>query len=252
MSDEFKLAVYFDFENLALGVKEARYPSFEIGPILQRLVEKGRIIVKRAYADWEGYTDYKRPLHEAGVELIYVPKRRYSGKNSADIRMVVDAIDLCYSKDHVNFFVIASGDSDFTPLVTKLRENDKTVIGLGVKNSTSPLFVENCDEFIFYEDIVRLKQKRSTIDAKVPAKKAEAFQRIMDAIDALVRESKDVIWASMVKQTIKRKHPDFDEGYYGYGSFSQLITDMREQGLIEIEKDQKSGGFVITAVKESK
>ncbi len=252
MSDEYKLAVYFDFENIALGVKDANYPSFEIGPIIQRLVEKGRIIVKRAYADWESYQDYKRPLHEAGVELIYVPKRRYSGKNSADIRMVVDALDLCYSKDHVNFFVIASGDSDFTPLVSKLRENDKIVIGLGVKNSTSPLFVENCDEFIFYEDIVRLKQKRSTIDAKVPAKQAEAFQRILDAIEALARESKDVIWASMVKQTIKRKHPDFDEGYYGYGSFSQLISAMSETGLVEIEKDKKSGGFVITAYKESK
>ena len=252
MSDESKLAVYFDFENIALGVKEARYPSFEIGPLLQRLVEKGRVVVKRAYADWEGWQEHKRPLHEAGVELIYVPKRAYSGKNSADIRMVVDAMELCYSKEYVNLFVIASGDSDFTPLVAKLRENDKTVIGLGVKNSTSPLFVENCDEFIFYEDIVRLKQKRSSIDAKVPEKKAEAFQRTLDAIEALAREGKDVIWGSMVKQTIKRKHPDFDEGYYGYNAFSTLLTDMQKTGLVEVEKDQKSGGFIITAYKEAK
>ena len=250
MSDEAKLALFFDFENLALGIREARYPSFELNPILQRLVEKGKIVFKRAYADWETYSKDKRPLHEGGVELIYVPKRDYSGKNSADIRMVVDAMDLCYSKEHIDIFVVASGDSDFTPLVAKLRENDKTVIGLGVKNSTSKLLVENCDEFIFYEDLVRKKEKRSRLGAQIPKKKAEAFTRVMDAIEALVREDKEIIWASMVKQTIKRKFPDFNEGYYGFSSFSQLLSEMQKGRLVEIEKDSRSGGFVITGYQE--
>ena len=253
MTDDAKLAVFFDFENLALGVRDTQPPKqiFQVGPILQRLVEKGKIVVKRAYADWEGYAQYRRTLHESGVELIYLPKRGYSGKNSADIRMVVDAMDLCFSKEHLTIFVIASGDSDFTPLVTKLRENDKTVIGVGVKNSTSALFVENCDEFLFYEDLVRhTKKPRAQINSKVPKKKAEAFQRTLDAIEALVREAKDVIWGSMVKQTIKRKHPDFDEGYYGYSSFSQLLTDMQSNSIIDLEKDSKSGGYIITAFEE--
>lgn len=251
MSDEPKLALFFDFENLALGVRDAHFATFELNPILQRLVEKGKIVVKKAYADWEAYSKDKRPLHEGGVELIYVPRREYSGKNSADIRMVVDAMDLCSSKEHINMFVIASGDSDFTPLVSKLRENDKTVIGLGVKNSTSKLLVENCDEFIFYEDLVRKKAQRPGLsEKKIPKKKAEAFSRVMESIEALVREDKDVIWASMVKQTIKRKFPDFNEGYYGFTTFSGLLSDMRKSGLVEIERDSRSGGFVITGYQE--
>jgi uncharacterized protein (TIGR00288 family) len=250
MSDDQKLALFFDFENLALGIREARYSSFDLKCILGRLVEKGRIVVKRAYADWESYAKEKRPLHEGGVELIYVPRRDYSGKNSADIRMVVDAMDLCFSKEHIDMFVLASGDSDFTPLVVKLRENDKTVIGLGVKNSTSKLLIENCDEFIFYDDLVRTTRKAPRIGKKVPKEKAEGFQRVQDAIEALVREDKEIIWGSMVKQTIKRKHPEFNEGYYGYHSFSQLLSDMRKAGLIEIERDKKSGGFVITGYQE--
>jgi uncharacterized protein (TIGR00288 family) len=250
MSDEQKLALFFDFENLALGIREARYASFDLDRILQRLVEKGRIVVERAYADWETYAKEKRRLHEGGVELIYVPHRDYSGKNSADIRMVVDALDLCFSKEHIDIFVLASGDSDFTPLVAKLRENDKKVIGLGVKNSTSKLLVDNCDEFIFYEDLVRQSTKKPRITAKIPKQKVEAFSRVIDAIDALVREDKDVIWASMVKQTIKRKHPDFNEGYYGFHSFSQLLEDMRKNRLIELEKDTRSGGFVVTGYQE--
>ncbi len=251
MAEEPKLAVFFDWENLALGIKEARYKSLDLNCILQRLVEKGRIVVKRAYADWEAYSKEKRALHEAGVELVYVPRRDYSGKNSADIRMVVDAMDLCFSKDYIDIFVLASGDSDFTPLVAKLRENNKTVIGLGVKNSTSKLLVENCDEFLFYDDLVRqTKAKAPKISAKVPPRKAEGFRRVLEAIDALVREDKEVIWASMVKQTIKRKYPDFNEGYYGYHSFSQMLEDMRKYGLIEIEKDRKSGTFIITGYRE--
>ena len=246
MSDERKLAVFFDFENLALGVKEARHSSFDLNRVLSRLVEKGKIVFKRAYADWEAYAKDKRSLHENGVELVYVPHRGYSGKNSADIRLVVDAMDLCFSKEHIDIFVIASGDSDFTPLAAKLRENDKTVIGVGVKNSTSKLLVENCDEFIFYEDIVRTTRKKARIGSKIPKKKAEAFHRVADAIEALVREDKEIVWASMVKQTIKRKYPDFSEGYYGYGSFSQLLTDMSKNGLIELEKDTRSGSYIVT------
>lgn len=250
MTVEPKIAVFFDFENLALGVKEARYKEFEISKILQRLVEKGKIIIKRAYADWESYSKYKRTLHECGVELIYVPRRSYSGKNSADIRLVVDTLDYCFSKDHIDIFVVASGDSDFTSLVTKLRENNKIVIGLGVKNSTSPILIDNCDEFIFYEDVVSPPKKKWKLNAKMSKQKTEAFTKVLEAIDALVREDKDVIFASMVKQTIKRKYPDFYEGYYNYDSFSQLLVDMSKSGVIDIEKEKKSGGFLITAYKE--
>lgn len=251
MAEEPKLALFFDWENLSLGLKEAKYDSFDLNCVLQRLVEKGRIVVKRAYADWEAYSKDKRTLHEAGIELVYVPRRDYSGKNSADIRMVVDAMDLCFSKEYIDIFVLASGDSDFTPLVAKLRENNKTVIGLGIKNSTSKLLVENCDEFIFYDDLVRQRKTKSTrIGSRVPKRKAEGFRRVLEAIEALVREDKEVIWASMVKQTIKRKYPDFNESYYGYDSFSQMLEDMRKYGLIELEKDRKSGTFVITAYRE--
>jgi uncharacterized protein (TIGR00288 family) len=250
MSVEPKLALFFDFDNLALGIKEARYTAFDLKCVLQRLVEKGRIVFKRAYADWEHFAKEKRPLHEGGVELIYVPRREYSGKNSADIRMVVDAMDLCSSKEHIDIFVLASGDSDFTPLVLKLKENAKTVIGLGVRNSTSKLLIENCDEFIFYDDLVKPTRPRARLSPKVPKNKAEVFGHVLEAIEALVREDKDVVWGSMVKQTIKRKQPDFNEASYGYRAFSQLLTDMRDHGLIQLERDERSGGFVITGYQE--
>jgi uncharacterized protein (TIGR00288 family) len=194
-SDEAKIALFIDFENIALGVREAKYKTFEIMKILERLVEKGKIVHKKAYADWESYGKYKQPFHEAAIELIEVPRKHYSGKNSADIRMVVDALDLCYSKDHISVFAIASGDSDFSPLVSKLKENDKYVIGVGVKNSSSDLLIENCDEFIFYEDLVR-ESTRAPLDHKVrdlPKKQKEAYERILDAIQALQRENKEVI-----------------------------------------------------------
>ena len=246
--DEAKIALFMDFENIALGVREAKYKSFEIMKVLERLVEKGKIVYKKAYADWETYGKYKQPFHEAAIELIEVPRKHYSGKNSADIRMVVDAMDLCYSKDHISVFAIASGDSDFSPLVSKLKENDKYVIGVGVKNSSSDLLIENCDEFIFYEDLVR-ESSPSVHTKKVqdlPKKQKEAFERILDAIRALLRENKEVIWGSMVKQTIKRKHPEFNEEYYGYRSFSHLLEDAQARNLVALKKDQRSGSYIVT------
>ena len=250
---EKNLAMFVDFENLALGVREAKFKRFEIQIVLERLLEKGKIIVKRAYADWERYSEYKRGLHEAAIELIEVPQRSIGGKNSADIRLVVDAMDLCYSKEHIDAFVILSGDSDFSPLVSKLRENDKYVIGLGVKNSTSDLLVDNCDEFIFYEDLMRREEKK--IDKEkvpsrlhnLPKKKLEAFTHIIDAIEALVRENKEVLWGSMIKEAIKRKRPSFDETYYGYSTFSKLLEDAEKEKIVQLKRDEKSGGYIVIA-----
>ncbi len=244
--DEAKIALFLDFDNIALGVRDAKYKTFEISKVLERLVEKGKIVYKKAYASWEDYAKYKRPFHEAGIELVEVPRTSYSGKNSADIRLVVDAMDLCHSKEHINVFAIASGDSDFSPLVSKLKENNKYVIGIGVKNSTSDLLVENCDEFIFYEDLVRepivpLSPKMEVL----PKKQREAFERLLNAVDALVREDKEVIWGSMVKQTIKRKHPQFNEGYYGYRSFSNLLEDAQAHDLLTLKKDARSGSYIV-------
>lgn len=240
-------ALFLDFENLALGIKDARYKKFDIELALARLLEKGKIIVKRAYADWERYSDYKRPLHEAAVELMSIPKKHYSGKNSADIRLVVDAMDLAYSKDHIDTFVIASGDSDFTPLVSKLKENNKLVIGLGVKNSTADILTRNCDEFIYYDDLVRGEKKRKHI-GDIPAEKMEAFDLLFDAIRALQREDKDVLWGSMIKQTMKRKRPSFNEEYHGYSTFSKLLEDAQRRKLVKLKKDQKSGTLIVTEV----
>ncbi|HSE96564.1 MAG TPA: NYN domain-containing protein, partial [Methylomirabilota bacterium] len=203
MNDDRKLALFIDFENIARGIKDAQYKGFEIKLVLERLVEKGKVMVKRAYADWNRYTDYKRPFHEAAIELIDIPQSRYSGKNSADIRMVVDAMDLAHRNEHIDTFAIVSGDSDFSPLVSKLRENDKYVIGLGVKNSSSELLVGNCDEFIFYEDLTRDARRQTTLKG-LPEKKAEAFAQLVDAVQALQRENKEVLWGSMVKQTMIR------------------------------------------------
>ncbi|MGH7407098.1 MAG: NYN domain-containing protein, partial [Candidatus Methylomirabilales bacterium] len=212
MNDERKQALFIDFENIALGLRDSKHKSFDITLVLKRLVEKGKIMVKRAYADWERYVEYKRPFHEAAIELIDIPQKKYSGKNSADIRLVVDAMDLAHGKEHLDTFVIVSGDSDFSPLVSKLRENDKYVIGMGVKNSSSELLVDNCDEFIYYEDLIRATKKAVPIQ-NLPEKRAEVFAMVTDAIQALRRENKEVLWGSMIKQTMKRKRPDFDEGY---------------------------------------
>jgi uncharacterized protein (TIGR00288 family) len=250
-ADEEKLALFVDLENIALGVKEAKYASFEISKVLERLVEKGKLIVKRSYADWERYREYKRPFHEAGIDLIDIPRKHYSGKNSADIKLVVDAMELASAKEHVTIFAIASGDSDFTPLVSKLKENDKYVIGIGVKNSTSALLSSNCDEFIYYEDLVRQAKPRPKAVTQMAGKKKECFEYLMDAIEALQREDKEVLWSSMVKQTIKRKHPSFNESYYGYRSFSNVLEDAAKQRLIDITHDAKSRSYVITPVVDA-
>jgi uncharacterized protein (TIGR00288 family) len=213
---ERTLAVFIDFENLALGFRGKKDKRFEIRKVLERLVEKGKIIVKKAYADWANFAEYKRVLHEAAIELIEIPKRSVSGKNSADIRLCVDSLDLCYSKEHIDTFVIVSGDSDFSPLVSKLKENGKHVIGLGVKDSSSHLLIDNCDEFIYYEDLERPSGTPPSIEQDLPEQKKEAFQLLVDSVVALIRENKEVLWASMVKETMKRKKPSFNESYHGY------------------------------------
>jgi uncharacterized protein (TIGR00288 family) len=245
-SNERRIALFIDFENIAIGVTEAKYKKFEIDLLLERLLEKGKIVVKRAYADWDKFPDYKRELHEAAIELIEIPARSYSGKNSADIRLVVDAMDMSYSKEHIDVFVIASGDSDFSPLVSKLKENDKFAIGVGVKNSSSDLLIDNCDEFIFYEDLVRGMQKVPVVAAFQDKKKGEVFKLLIDSIKALMRENKEILWGSMVKQTMQRKKPTFNEEYYGYDTFSDLLEDAQSNNIIKIKKDIKSGSYVIT------
>jgi len=249
-SEEPKLALFIDLENFVIGAREAKFKTFEVARILERLVEKGRILVKKAYADWSRYKDYTRPFHEAGIELIDIPQRGYSGKNSADIKLVVDAMDLCYSKDHLDIFVIASGDSDFAPLVAKLKENNKTAIGVGMRQSTSDLLASNCDEFIFYDELVQPPRRRPGRFKELSKEKQECFEIVLDAIDALRREDKEVIWGSMVKQTIKRKQPSFSETGYGYKSFSELLEEGAKLGLFGISKDRKSGSYVITVAGE--
>ena len=245
-SVEQRLSLFIDFENIALGVRDAQYKKFDINLVLQRLIEKGRIVFKKAYADWTRYSEYKREFHEAAIELVDIPQRGYTGKNSADIRMVVDAMDLVASKGHITTFVICSGDSDFSPLVSKLKENDKAVIGLGVKNSTSDLLISNCDEFIFYEDLVRETRALPSIE-NLPKKQHDVFRLMLDSIQALQRENYDVIWGSMIKQTMQRKQPYFNESYYGYKSFSELLEDAERKGLVSMKKDAKSGGYIISA-----
>ncbi len=264
-ADTKSMAVFCDFENVALGVREAKYDRFDIGKVLERLLLKGSIVVKKAYCDWDRYKEFKAPMHAASFELIEIPHLRQSGKNSADIRMVVDALDLCYTKAHVDTFVIVSGDSDFSPLVSKLRENDKTVIGVGVKKSTSDLLVSACDEFIYYDDLVRESKPRrvqqqpkrkaeaKTVAVKAPAatpatdKEQEALELVLETIDALVDERGDEekIWGSMVKQALKRRNPGFNESYYGFRSFNELLEEARARHLLELERDEKSGGYII-------
>jgi uncharacterized protein (TIGR00288 family) len=226
-------------------VRDSDVAKFDINLVLVRLLEKGKIIVKKAYADWERYSDYKRPFHEAAIELIDIPQKYYSGKNSADIKMVVDAMDLSYSKEHLDTFVLLSGDSDFSPLVSKLKENNKYVIGIGVKNSSSNLLVDNCDEFIYYEDVWRDSSKAPQI-AGLNKKAAEAFMLMVESIQALTRENKDVLWGSMIKQTMQRKKPSFNEGYYGYSTFSELLEDAERKNIIKLKKDQRSGTYIVT------
>ena len=249
---EYTLAVFIDFENLALGFKGKKDKRFDIQKVLARLVEKGKIIAKTAYADWVDYAEYKRPLHEAAIELIEIPKRSMSGKNSADIRLCVDALDLCYSKEHINTFVIVSGDSDFSPLVSKLKENGKRVIGLGMKESSSHLLINNCDEFIYYEDLERPLGTPPSIERDLPENKREAFQLLIDSVLALVRENKEVLWSSLVKETMKRKKPSFNESYHGYRTFSDLLEDAEKEGILRLQKDARSGTYVIIGFGEEK
>ena len=247
--DERKIAVFIDFENVAMGVRESRYGNFDINLVLKRLVEKGKITVKRAYSDWHRYTEFKRAFHQAAIELIDVPQSRYSGKNSADIRMVVDALDLSYQRDHIDTFVLVSGDSDFSPLVSKLREYGRYVIGMGVKQSSSDLLINNCDEFIFYEDLVRPSTENTTLAPKLdglPRKKAEALRLVVETFEALQREGKEVIYGSAIKQTLVRKMPSFNEAYFGYPSFSRLLEDAAENKLLQLTKEQKSGGYIVS------
>ncbi|HEX7417312.1 MAG TPA: NYN domain-containing protein [Steroidobacteraceae bacterium] len=262
------MAVFCDFENVALGVRDAKYAEFDIDKVLERLLLKGSIVVKKAYCDWERYKDFKGRMHEAAFELIEIPHVRMSGKNSADIRMVVDALDLCYTKSHVDTFVIVSGDSDFSPLVSKLRENNKIVIGVGVKSSTSDLLMSNCDEFMFYDDLVRKDQRRgrprhaAKAPAPAPGNKApatadggtksedrrqEAFDLVLETLEALAEEQSEdgKIWGSMVKQTLKRRKPSFNESYYGFHSFSELLEEAARRGLVALEKDERSGGYIV-------
>jgi uncharacterized protein (TIGR00288 family) len=262
VAETANLALFCDFENIALGVRDARYAQFDITRVLERLLLKGSIVVKKAYCDWERYKEFKAGMHQAGFELIEIPHVKQSGKNSADIRMVVDALDLCYTKPHVDTFVIISGDSDFSPLVSKLRENNKGVIGVGVKNSTSDLLIANCDEFIYYDDLVREQSKARRAPRKraahstaanaaaAPAdddKKHEAFDLVLATIEALLAErgAEDKIWGSMVKQTLKRRSPGFNESYYGFRSFNKLLEEAAQRRLIGLERDDKSGGYVI-------
>jgi uncharacterized protein (TIGR00288 family) len=245
VNDERKIALFCDLENIALGVRDSESKKFDIHLVLERLLEKGKIIVKKAYADWERYSDFKREFHEAGVELINIPQRHYSGKNSADIKMAVDAMELSYSKEHLDTFVVLSGDSDFSPLVSKLKENNKYVIGLGVRNSSSNLLIDNCDEFVFYEDVWRDAQQAPKL-AGMGKKTSEAFRLMVESIQALMRENKDVLWGSMIKQTMQRKRPSFSEGYYGYSTFSELLEDAERRKIIKLKKDQRSGTYIVT------
>jgi uncharacterized protein (TIGR00288 family) len=282
------MAVFLDLENIALGARDANYPSFDIQKVLERLLLKGHIVVKKAYCDFDRYKDFKRGLHEAAFELIEIPHVRQSGKNSADIRMVVDALDLCYTKGHVDTFVIISGDSDFSPLVSKLRENAKTVIGVGVKNSTSDLFINNCDEFIYYDDLVRKEPSRRRRGAAAAARVAsvpagivpagivpagiapagigpggtvpadnkgpdvaDAIDLIVETLEAVIEErgENEPIWGSMIKQAIKRRHPGFNERAYGFRSFNDLLADAQKRGLLTLRADEKSGGYTVRVVE---
>ncbi len=242
---ERSLAVFIDFENLALGF-QGRRDRFDIGRVLERLVEKGKIVAKKAYADWSRFGPYTAPLHEAAIELVEIPRRGQTGKNSADIRLCVDAMDLAYSKEHIDTFVVVSGDSDFSPLVSKLKENGKHVIGLGMQDSTSDLLRDNCDEFIYYEDLGKSPTLAPDLSTQLPETKRKAFELLMESLLALRRENKEVLWSSMVKDTMKRKKPSFNEAYHGYRTFSELLEDAQKEGLLELDTDKRSRTYVVT------
>lgn len=295
---EPNLAIFCDFENVAIGVRDAKYDDFDIGMVLERLLDKGKVVVKKAYADWDRYKSAKRAMHEAAFEMIEIPHVSYSGKNSADIRLVVDALDLCYTKRHIDYFVVVSGDSDFSPLVSKLRENNKVVIGLGVKNSSSDLLIDNCDEFIYYDDLFRARRqakhgktkkrprdaekrpeerpaaasvasaasprppapreeaREATREAPAPAmangddldaRRQEGLDHLLDVVEALFEDRDSHLWGSMVKQTLKRKRPNFSERFHGYRTFTELLEDAERRGLLELSKDERSGGYIITS-----
>jgi uncharacterized protein (TIGR00288 family) len=268
MADEaHSLAVLVDFENLALGLERPSAPAgrrtrakatngaaqtFDVKLVLERLVEKGKVIVKRAYADWGRFERYREVMHDSGIQMMEIPERGKTGKNHADIQLCVDAMDLCYSKEHIDTFVIVSGDSDFTPLVSKLKENGKSVIGLGIKDSTSDLLASSCDEFIYYEDIVRGPAKPAVPVATIPKAKRPAMQLMIESVQALQRENKDVMLASMVKDTMRRKQPQFSESSYGYRSFSDFLHDAERLGIITLRTDQRSGTWVVSGFAETR
>ena len=247
------LAMFLDFENLAIGFEEKQKEQkkrngqfeFDIHKVLGRLVEKGNVVVKTAYADWHRFFKHRQLLHEVGIELIEIPRRARTGKNSADIRLCVDAIDLCYSKDHIDTFAIISGDSDFAPLVSKLKENGKYVIGLGLRESTSNLLRDNCDEFIYYEELEKDEPADHKAEASLPKELRDVFDLLFSSVRALIRENHEILWSSMVKDTMKRKSPSFSESLYGYKSFSELLEDAAGRGFIRLEKNPRSGTYVV-------
>jgi len=251
VSQEPLIAVFVDFENLAIGVRQMKAGQFRVQLILKRLLEKGRLVYKRAYCDWSNYRDAVNEFHAQGVELIDIPQSKMSGKNSADIRMVVDALDLCYSKEHIDTFALISGDSDFSPLVSKLKENNRRVVGCGVKSSTSDLLIANCDEFIYYDDLIRAAKKPTPAarkDAKKTDKKQEAIDRVLEVLPS-VEQDYDPLWGSTLKQAIRRVHPGFNESYFGYGSFSDLLEHLKDQGLIELDYDDTRGNYKVRRPK---
>jgi uncharacterized protein (TIGR00288 family) len=249
-----RIAVLIDFENLAMSFPPDSKETFDIHRVLGRLLEKGKVVAKVAYADWSRFGSAKEALHEAGIELIEIPRRKTSGKNSADIRLVVDAMDLSYAKEHIDTFVIVSGDSDFSPLVGKLKENGKSVIGLGMRDSTSKLLADNCDEFIYYEDLGGASPPLPAAagTSKIPREKQEAYTLLFDSIRALQREGHDILHASRIKETMKRKQPSFSETAYGYRSFSELLEEAKEGGFLELRMDDASGTYVVAQLKTVK
>ena len=282
MNGDGNLAVFCDFENIALGVRDANYAKFDVLRVIERLLLKGSIVAKKAYCDWERYKEFKPAMHEAAFELIEIPHTRQSGKNSADIRMVVDALDLCYTKEHIDTFVIISGDSDFSPLVSKLRENAKSVIGVGVKSSTSDLLMNNCDEFIFYDDLVvdrkparrrprggkgrgkaaasagQTDKKESSADSSSAAKAQDGLAQ--EGIDLVLQTAAGIyaergdqakLWGSMIKQTLKRRRPGFNESFYGFSSFNDLLEEAQARGQLELELDERSGGYRVVKLSDA-
>jgi uncharacterized protein (TIGR00288 family) len=254
---ELTTAVFVDFENLALGVEQDKKGRFDIELVLKRLLERGRIVLKRAYCDWPRFKDFMHEFHRHGFEMVDIPSSKVSGKNSADIRMVVDAIDLCYSKSHIDTFTLVTGDSDFSPLVSKLKENDKRVIGCGVRSSTSDLLANNCDEFIFYDDLIRVQKRtqtrrrprKETADSadNSDKRKQEAFDRLLATVTSLETDY-DPVWGSLVKTTLKRVYPGFNESYYGYTTFAELLQDAEKEGVIKLELDPQRGNYRVSSV----